>query len=82
MVNNLLDSTCRTTAKEKSCRRADTLSRAFEAVAGLKGLANPALLDMSQNRIIVQTMAQPQKSALPKVTNDISYISFCNLHKT
>lgn len=33
LVNNLIDSTCRTTAKEKSCRRADTLSRAFEAVA-------------------------------------------------
>ena len=35
---------------------------------------------MSGNRIIIQARAEPQKSALPQVTNDISYISFFCLH--
>ena len=39
-------------------------------------LAQPALLDMSGNCIIIQARAEPQKSALPRITNDISYISF------
>ena len=48
----------------------------------MAGLAKPALLDMSGNCIIIQARAEPQKSALPNVTNDISYISFLSLHKT
>jgi hypothetical protein len=37
---------------------------------------------MSGNCIIIQARAEPLKSALPNVTNDISYISFFSLHKT
>ena len=44
----------------------------------LKYYARPALLDMSRNCIIIQARAEPKKSALPRVNNDISYIILLN----
>ena len=51
-------------------------------VSGLARLARPALLDMSRNGIIYKPRQNLKKVALPRVTNDISYISFFSLHKT
>ena len=64
----------------------DNYINIFYTIKGEKSIdeyyTQPALLDMSGNCIIIQARAEPLKSALPNVTNDISYISFLSLHKT